>query len=167
MVKGIDGQRGTVALLDADPDLANGLEPVERDEAGARAVATVIEIDSARWDPIAIAPEGREDWLGLLLLDGLMIRQVTVGKRSACELFGPGDVIRPWDAGADYDPLAIAVAWLVLEPTRLAVLDTGSRCASLAGRVSRAGSSAASSSAPAIWLSARRWRICHARMIAC
>jgi DNA-binding transcriptional ArsR family regulator len=49
---------------------------------------------------------------------------VTVGKRGACELFGPGDLIRPWDPDAEYDPLPITVDWLVLKPARLAVLDT-------------------------------------------
>jgi CRP-like cAMP-binding protein len=53
-----------------------------------------------------------------------MLRRVQVGKRSACELFGPGDIVRPWDADGEYDPLPIALDWLVLRPTRLALLDT-------------------------------------------
>jgi CRP-like cAMP-binding protein len=39
-------------------------------------------------------------------------------------LFGPGDIVRPWDADGDYDPLPISVDWLVLRPSKLAVLDT-------------------------------------------
>ena len=103
---------------------AAGLDADELDTARARAIASVIEADSFRWDPSGVADAAQDGWIGLLLLDGLMIRQVTVGKRSGCEIFGPGDVIRPWDADGDYDPLTITVAWLVLEPTRLAVLDT-------------------------------------------
>lgn len=53
-----------------------------------------------------------------------MIRRVTAGKRSACELFGPGDLIRPWDTDGEYEPLPISVDWNVLRPTRLALLDT-------------------------------------------
>jgi hypothetical protein len=46
-----------------------------------------------------------------------------VGDAPACELFAAGDLVRPWDADGEYDPLSIAVAWRVFEPTRLAVLD--------------------------------------------
>ncbi len=60
---------------------------------------------------------------GCFQLDGLMLRRVHVGKRSACELFGPGDIVRPWDADGEYDPLPISLDWIVLRPTRLAVLD--------------------------------------------
>jgi hypothetical protein len=34
------------------------------------------------------------------------------------------DLVRPWDTDGDYDPLSVAVDWLVLTPTRLAVLDS-------------------------------------------
>ena len=33
-------------------------------------------------------------------------------------------MIRPWDADGEYDPLPISVDWVVLRPTRLAILDT-------------------------------------------
>lgn len=62
--------------------------------------------------------------MGLVVITGLLVRRVAVGSRPACELFGPGDVIRPWDSDGEYDPLPISVDWLVLIPTRLAVLDT-------------------------------------------
>jgi CRP-like cAMP-binding protein len=65
-----------------------------------------------------------DGWLGLYVLSGLLIRRVTVSKRPACELFGPGDVIRPWDTDGEYDPLPISVDWIVLRPARLAILDT-------------------------------------------
>jgi CRP-like cAMP-binding protein len=71
-----------------------------------------------------VAGSVEEGWLGLFLLEGLMMRRVTVGKRAACELFGPGDMFRPWDSDGEYDPLPIAVDWLVLEPTRLGLLDS-------------------------------------------
>lgn len=36
----------------------------------------------------------------------------------------PGDIVRPWDTDDEYDPLPICLDWLVVRPTRLAVLDT-------------------------------------------
>ena len=65
-----------------------------------------------------------EGWLGLYVISGLMIRCVAVGKRNACELFGPGDLLRPWDADGEYDPLPIGVTWHILATTELAELDS-------------------------------------------
>ncbi len=124
MTGGIDRARQPVALLDADPDLGAGLEEHELEVARRRAVAAVIEVENSEWDPTRITEVGKEGWLGLFLIDGLLIRRVKVGNRAACELFGPGDLIRPWDTDGEYAPLPISVDWHVLKPTRLAVLDT-------------------------------------------
>ncbi|MGI8411139.1 MAG: Crp/Fnr family transcriptional regulator [Solirubrobacteraceae bacterium] len=113
-----------VALLEADPDLGAGLAGEDLEAARQRAVAAVIDVDGPDWDQASICQAAQDGWLGLFLLGGLMIRRITVGKRAACELFGPGDLIRPWDTDGEYDPLPISVDWLVLRPTRLAVLDT-------------------------------------------
>src|ERR1700742_4948953 len=114
-----------VALLDADPDLAIGVPPEEADAAPSRAVAAVMELEPPAWDTGPTAARAEAGWLGLFVLEGLLLRRVEVGKRSACELFGPTDLIRPWDTDGEYDPLPIAVSWLVLKHTRVAVLDTG------------------------------------------
>jgi len=124
MAAAFDPIHQTVALLDADPDLGSGVEEAELEVARHRAVAAVTHVEPPRWDPTPIREAAKDGWLGLMLIDGLMLRRVTVGKRVACELFGPGDLIRPWDADGEYDPLPIAVDWVVLKPTRLAVLDT-------------------------------------------
>ncbi len=113
-----------VVLLDADPDLAADVAEREFEVARDQSVARVTEVEESIWDPSFVAETAEAGWLGLFVLDGLMIRRVTVGQRSGCELFGPGDLIRPWDSDRDYDPLPISVAWLVLRRSRLAVLDT-------------------------------------------
>jgi CRP-like cAMP-binding protein len=116
--------RHMVALLDVDPDLAIGVPPQEAELARSRAVAAVAELEPPGWDPAQLVQRSEPGWLGLYVLDGLLLRRVEVGKRSACELFGPTDLIRPWDSDGEYDPLPISVSWLVLKRTRLAVLDT-------------------------------------------
>lgn len=113
-----------IALLDADPELAGALSGAELQEATRRAVASVLELDPPDWSPDDVRAAAGDGWLGLLVLDGLMIRRVLVGKRPACELFGPGDLIRPWDTDGEYDPLPISVDWLILTRSRLALLDT-------------------------------------------
>jgi CRP/FNR family cyclic AMP-dependent transcriptional regulator len=116
--------RHMVRLLDADPDLTVGIAPDELELARSRALAAVTELEPPSWDPAGIVTRAEPGWLGLFVLDGLLLRRVEVGKRSACELFGPTDLIRPWDTDGEYDPLPISVSWLVLKRTRLAVLDT-------------------------------------------
>jgi hypothetical protein len=112
------------ALLEVDPDLGEGLSADEFSEARRRALARVIELSPPSWNPDYLRAEAERAWLGLFVVDGLLIRRVTVGKRTACELFGPSDLFRPWDTDGEYHPLPISVDWLVLKPTRLAVLDT-------------------------------------------
>ncbi len=116
--------RHVVALLDEDPDLASGVPAEEAALARARAVAPVMEIGPPVWDTAELIARAEPGWLGLFVLDGLLLRRVEVGRRSACELFGPTDVIRPWDTDGEYPPLPLSVSWLVLKQTRVAVLDT-------------------------------------------
>jgi DNA-binding transcriptional ArsR family regulator len=124
MAGGFDRVHRTIALLDVDPDLADGLDGQELEAARRRTVAAVIDLEPPGWNPTRVREAAKDGWLGLFLIEGLLIRRVTVGKRHACELFGRGDLIRPWDTDGEYDPLPISVDWLVLKPTRLAVLDT-------------------------------------------
>ncbi len=129
-----------VVLLDEDPDLGIGISEEEWPVVRSRAVARAIEVEPPGWDPAPIRERTTDGWVGLLVVDGILIRRVRVGRRAACELFGPGDVIRPWDADGEYEPVPIAVDWLVLRPTRLAVLDTAfslrvARWPSINGRI--------------------------------
>ena len=114
----------TVVLLDEDPDLGAGLDQAELDLARPQTKAAVMQVEASGWGANKIRAVGKEGWIGLFVVDGLMIRRVLVGRRAACELFGPGDLIRPWDSDGEYAPLPINVDWHVLKPIRLAVLDT-------------------------------------------
>jgi CRP-like cAMP-binding protein len=119
----LERTRTTVAVLDADPDLATSIPDAELPAARRRSLAVVIEVEPPTWDPGPLITRELEGWLGLFVVDGLLLRCVNVGKRTACELFGPGDIFRPWDADGEYEPLPITVSWRILKPTRLAVLD--------------------------------------------
>jgi CRP/FNR family transcriptional regulator, cyclic AMP receptor protein len=71
--------------------------------------------------------------LGFLVIDGLLSRDVRVGRHACAELLGPGDVLRPWDGDEGSSaPVRHESAWRSLHPARLAVLDA--RFAALAGR---------------------------------
>jgi CRP/FNR family transcriptional regulator, cyclic AMP receptor protein len=110
-----------IRLLDADPSLASGLSDEERAGARRYAVADVVSVPRGTY-----APRGRFDGaglLGLLVIDGLLIRQVAVGDRHCGELVGPGAVLRPWDDFGQVAPLPYEVSWRVLQDVRLAQLD--------------------------------------------
>jgi hypothetical protein len=67
-------------------------------------------------------PVGDAD-LGVLVLTGLLARNVQLAGRTFTELLGVEDLLRPWDDLTDPKSLRPDVAWTVIEPTRLAVLD--------------------------------------------
>jgi len=125
VVSGPETARQTVSVLDEDPDLAAGVPEDELAAARRRAIATVVEVDPPDWDSDALAPRAEAGWLGLFIIDGLMIRRVVVGKRAACELFGPGDLLRPWDTDGEYDPLPISLSGPFFKLSDLRLVATG------------------------------------------
>ncbi len=60
--------------------------------------------------------------IGLLVLEGLLIRRVGIEGRFGAELLGEGDLLRP---GQDRDSpmLPLETGWTVVEPARVAMLD--------------------------------------------
>ena len=61
--------------------------------------------------------------LGFLILDGLLARDVTLAGTTSTELLGEGDVVQPWLASREDGLVRYRVAWHVLAPVRVAVLD--------------------------------------------
>ena len=61
--------------------------------------------------------------LGLLVLDGLLIRRVGIEGRFGAELLGEGDLLRPSQGEFDSPMLPLETRWVVPHPARLAVLD--------------------------------------------
>jgi CRP/FNR family transcriptional regulator, cyclic AMP receptor protein len=63
--------------------------------------------------------------LGLLILDGLVTRNVPVGEATCAELLGAGDVLRPWtETEEGIVPIPAEARWQVVDPVRLAALDS-------------------------------------------
>jgi len=80
----------------------------------------VVQIPRGPWNGYRSEMPGG---VGLLVLDGLLIRQVGIGLGYGAELLGEGDLLRPWQEQDAQSPLPHTTGWRVLEPTRLAVLD--------------------------------------------
>jgi CRP/FNR family cyclic AMP-dependent transcriptional regulator len=113
--------RSAVRLLERDPDLAAGLDHRATQEAGARLVAPVDRVEPGTWDPQRALPEP-DGHLGVLVLDGLMTRDVQIASSTCAELVGRGDLLRPWDDLRMNAPLQAGVEWHVLTPSELALI---------------------------------------------
>lgn len=112
-----------VDVFSIDPDLGGSLGEDDLKRARACARARVFWVKGPSWDPEPVRRRANPQWLGLFVVSGLMMRCVSVGPRSACELFGPGDVVRPWDADGEYEPVPVQLEWRVPNGVELAVLD--------------------------------------------
>jgi CRP/FNR family transcriptional regulator, cyclic AMP receptor protein len=113
-------QERRISLLTLDPELGRGLSPGKA--RAARAVrARVLTLDPGRWEP---APDtGSHDALGVFVVEGVLCRCVTIGHEGSDEVLGKGDVFYPWAPVVESDVLHARVAWEVLTPARLAILD--------------------------------------------
>jgi CRP/FNR family transcriptional regulator, cyclic AMP receptor protein len=112
----------TIRLLEAHPDLRQGLDTQQAVAATARVVARTIQLRAGAWVPSPIS-SGRGDHLALLVIDGIVSKTVTLAGRTVVELLGDEDVLRPWDDDAEPTSVPAEVTWTVLRPTRLALLD--------------------------------------------
>ncbi len=108
-----------VRLVEADPLLLRDVPLDAVDVLRRRLVAGVVDIPPR--GPVPFTAAGSV--LGLLVLDGLMLRSVTVAARRTVELLGPGDVVRPWQDEGRFAALPAPSTWTALEATRVAVLD--------------------------------------------
>src|SRR5690349_2646617 len=119
-------ERTAVRVGAEDPALLERLDESFVEVAKHSLVARTVWQNPGCWEPLqGDVPRNYSDWLGLLVLDGLLVRHVSVGGLRCCELLGPGDVLRPWDEDDDAALIEASAAWRVLEPTRLALLDAG------------------------------------------
>jgi hypothetical protein len=116
-------KRRAVAILDVDPDLGRDMEPERAMAARAHAIAAIETLASGEWPPEALDIIDPRAALGLLVLDGLLSRDVTVGSSSFTELIGDGEILRPWDTGLELHAEAPSITWNVLVTVRVAILD--------------------------------------------
>jgi CRP/FNR family transcriptional regulator, cyclic AMP receptor protein len=122
--------RSAVSLVESDPDLASRLEPAAREEARRFAVAARLKLLPGAWDPTGVLET--EGALGVLVLDGLLIRDVLLANTRCTELIGAGDVVDPRDLGATERLVPVEIDWTVVDEAHVAVLDA--RFTALAGR---------------------------------
>src|SRR4051794_37159014 len=109
-----------VALLDADRSLASAIAPETLAAALPACLAPAHWFGPGPWQPSEDL--GGPGCLGLLVLEGFVVRHVDVIGRPATELLGTGDLLRPWDPDRTM-PFSSGARWHALEPCRVALLD--------------------------------------------
>jgi CRP/FNR family transcriptional regulator, cyclic AMP receptor protein len=113
---------GAVSLFEVAPDLTEHVDSRQAAVASSRAVAPVTTLRPGDRDPWSFI-DSANDHLGLLVIDGLLTRNMTLLGRTTMELIGSGDVLRPWDDAAERPSVPMTVGWTVHLPTRVALLD--------------------------------------------
>jgi hypothetical protein len=111
-----------VRLLEADPDLGALLAEPRRSEAERELVVRTHRLTVGPWD-VARLTGASADHVGLLILDGVLSRELLVADHVSAELLGPGDLVRPWQSTGRSSLLPVDALWSVLSTLTVAVLD--------------------------------------------
>ena len=113
---------GMVRVLEVDPDLGQGLDQQGFAVARRELVAETLDVTRGVWelDP-AWAATGAV--LGLLILAGVLARDLIIGRRRSLEILGPGDMVRPWPTDRHPGAVELDLRFNALEPVRFAALD--------------------------------------------
>lgn len=159
------GKARRVRVAEALPEILEHLDPGQQELARRQLVADLLVLKTGPWTPnVSISEPGH---LGLLVLDGLLSRDVVLEKPLATELVGRGDLLRPTDRDGEDAPVPFGISWTVLHPARLAFLDPAASARAASGRPPWTRCSAAPAAEPIRWQS--RWRspICDGSTSAC
>jgi CRP/FNR family cyclic AMP-dependent transcriptional regulator len=110
-----------VRVLDEDPELGRYLSGRALVLASSAAVAPLLCVEKGPTS-FLIDESATHAHLGLLVLDGLIVRHVSFGQIGANDFLGPGDLLRPWLNRGEGTEVA-HVSWEALSRSRLAALD--------------------------------------------
>ena len=117
-------EHNAIRVLRADPDLARRLDAAAAELARRHTVAPLVSLPAGPLESI-VGPESRDDVLGYLVVDGLLLHSLEIAGRRGAELLGAGDFVSPRSpagAFAEHAPEA-RERWHVLVPARIAILD--------------------------------------------
>jgi hypothetical protein len=115
------GQWSRVALLDADPELGEGMDEQRLAEA-RRAIAVRRFAPAAKaWSDDAL-DRLVGGGIGALLLSGVLARELAMSDNVTTEIVGPGDLLVPSHLNDPGRLLRSDVRWTVIEPPTFALL---------------------------------------------
>jgi CRP-like cAMP-binding protein len=82
-----------VDLLDLDPALAAGIPPEDQDVARRACRGGIVNVPRGRWE-VPIAAGERDDRIGLVIVRGMLCREIALRDYHMLELLGPRDVLQ-------------------------------------------------------------------------
>ena len=119
-------RRGTpgagAALLELDPELGCLLSPERRTLATRELRVRVSAFPVGAWDGSRLT-EADPAHYGLLIVNGVLAREVVLMDTVSTELLGPGDIMRPWHVEGPPELLPVVVRWNALSEVRIGLLD--------------------------------------------
>ncbi len=110
-------------ILAADPELSDGLTGDRLEHAVRDCVAGICFTRAGPWSPPDEVGDMRFG-IGLLILEGLIVRRVGVAGRFGAELLGDGDLMNPFHPHDMGTSVPRTGKWRVLRDSRMAVLDS-------------------------------------------
>lgn len=116
---------GAMRVLENDPDLARRLEPRDAIRARHLLTAPFRVVEPGPWVPPVLDAEAERCALGVLIVDGVLLRHSQVERRHGVDILAAGDIVRPWQSpGSSQETIVpVELNWTVLESARLALLD--------------------------------------------
>lgn len=108
-----------VPIADLYPELVAEMPEQRRQSARQQLAAPLARVPAGPWTP----PGGDTTGIGILIVEGLSMRNVLLGDTVAAEIVGRGDILRPAQHDGTTAPVPFDVEWHVIQPTTFAVLD--------------------------------------------
>lgn len=113
-------ENGWVLVLEVDAALLEAVPPSSRDAARQGLRGKRVSAAPGPWSPEGLV---ETSGLGILVIEGLLTRDLQIAGTRSREILGAGDVLRPWDNDSALHPVPSKASWTVLEPIVGAVLD--------------------------------------------
>jgi CRP/FNR family cyclic AMP-dependent transcriptional regulator len=111
----------TVRLLESEPELGLRVPANQIRLAREQLVARQVTLDPGLVTPGAELSEA--SGAGYLVVDGVLARELVLGRHVCAELLGEGDIVQPRLTPHEDRLVPYHLQWRVLSPLRLAVLD--------------------------------------------
>ena len=108
------------SLFEVDPELAEALDERQIADARLRAIVPVADLAAGVW-PAAQLRRATAQPFAIMVVEGILLRELLLAGSTATELLGPGDVVD--FTGADDALLPTDVRWSVPDAARIMVLD--------------------------------------------
>ncbi len=124
-------QRPAIALLKADPEIAEAIPAADRPTAERVLTVATLQVDTGPWNPAGDIGD-KPPAIGLLVVSGVLTRDLVFAGRTTTELLGAGDIIRPWVDDSQFEALPFEASWHAHTTARVALLDA--RIAMACGR---------------------------------